>query len=451
MSAFPFNLGDIVAVNTHPFFKGVENIQIGGDTALLPPLMVIVEVVKENEAIRDQSTGYQVRSEYKCRCKWFSHKSYSFEEKWLNDEQLKLIQGANTPLVGTDLSYGDSITFTTHELESKKRKISTHFEDVYFGDNSTEHSLKNNVTINPLLNYLPPVMQVCCIKPNECKEPLYDKKKGGEIRKISKLVVKCLWFNSSLNKYSEDFLPIEALMIIDSLLLKERLNDIKNAIKGNEFLKISRDKKKTTIFKPKSFIYDGGYYQVRGYDYLLNRFDNFTLNDIINLEILDNPFKESAPVFNSTNLLLLTDKKAYKKIVTQSIIDLINKAQGTDNYVRIHYKNRLDKFSIRSIKATNLIHNANSNIVFVTAFCESKEEDRTFRIDRIQQAEILELKFQKLGTEDAETLAANVSVVASKVEIINLDTSVPLANGELKDEDKNEVPITNTPNLPAEQ
>ncbi|KAA3437670.1 WYL domain-containing protein [Rufibacter hautae] len=401
MNKFPFSLGDIVAIKTHPFIEGMENVLIGGDSGLLSPLMVIVEVVKENEGIRDQKTGHQVRSEYKCLCKWFSHKTYSFEEKWLNDEQLKLVQRAKDIVDVEELYYGKEITFSTHALESNKKKISTQFEDIYFSDNSTKHALKNNVTINPLLSYQPPVMQVCCVKQNEIKEPLFDRKKGHEIRKVSKIVVKCLWFNALLNKFSEEFLPVESITIINyTATLAIKLKQIKEAIEENKFLRFSRKGKKSTIVKPKSFIYDGGYYKLRGFDYFLNRFGTFEVNDLLNLETLHSPFVEKAPNFNLLSLETDLTEDLFNNKIFDSILDIINKAKSLDQYVRIHYKNRQDKFSTRTLKANNLYTSSNRKLIFIDAFCQSKEEERTFRVDRIQQAEILNLKISEVGTPD---------------------------------------------------
>ncbi|MER2998958.1 WYL domain-containing protein [Pontibacter populi] len=424
MTKFPFSLGDIVAIKTHPFIEGIDNVLIGGDPSLLSPLMIIIEIVKENEEICDQKTGHQVRSEFKCLCKWFSHKNYSFEEKWLNHEQLKIIRKANTIVDEAELSYGREIIFSTHELESNKKKISTQFEDIYFSDNSTKHALKNNVTINALLSYQPPIMQVSCVKQNEVKEPVYDKKKGHEIRKVSKLVVKCLWFNSSLNKYSEEFLPIEAITIINnSSSIEKILKQIEEAIQTNKFLRFSREGKEPTIIKPKSFIYDGGYYKVRGFDYFLNRFGNFKVNDIIKWDILKSPFIEKAPDFNFINSATDLNENSFQDHITDSIEKLINKAHSSNQYLRIQYKNRQEKLSTRTVKVCNLFTSSNQKLIFVEAFCQSKEEERIFRIDRIQQAEILNLDYQEIGAEERDILAAKVTEVAAGTETFNTEVS----------------------------
>ena len=44
-----FKIGEIVAITSHPYSENLSNIIISGDASQIPPLFVIIEVLKKNK------------------------------------------------------------------------------------------------------------------------------------------------------------------------------------------------------------------------------------------------------------------------------------------------------------------------------------------------------------------------------------------------------------------
>lgn len=145
------SIGDIVALNSHPYHSTQTNILIGGEPQLTSPLMVVVETVGDAQNSFDENVGMQIHDKGKscqCKCIWYSTKSHQFEEVWISSKVLK----KTTPkdlnhtidkqkFIDKSIGYGSLVTLKTSALEIAKQKSSISIE-----------SNREKSTINPILS-----------------------------------------------------------------------------------------------------------------------------------------------------------------------------------------------------------------------------------------------------------------------------------------------------------
>lgn len=374
------SIGDIVALRSHPYYSDQTNILIGGETQLISPLMIVVETVGDTQNSFDENVGMQIQEKgesCQCKCIWYSTKSHQFEESWLSSKALKKITSKNLnhtidkqQFIDKSIGYGSLVTLKTTSLEIAKQKSSFSIE-----------SNREKSTINPVLSFLSPVMQVIGTSKSDSKEPKFDSK-TGKARSVSELLVKCKWFNSSSDKMSEKLLPIEALISIPPIN-EELFSKIEKLIKSPTSIKLKIGDEET-IFTPQKIKYTHGFYSVVGYDHLQNR--------TINVEILnlDNPLEEYKLIqerFPCFNL----EKHPETQIETG-----IKKAIEQKNYIRIKYRDRAGNVTTRTVKPhrTHVVSEPSPiDSVYLVAHCLLRNAERYFRIERISSVEIFNLKY----------------------------------------------------------
>ncbi len=93
-----FNIGDVVRFATAKSETGLAEIKIqhsegntiiikSGQTRLISPAMVVLEIVRETgrEISKfDEGLGLPIRSDFKLKCQWFSQKTGKFEDRWFD-------------------------------------------------------------------------------------------------------------------------------------------------------------------------------------------------------------------------------------------------------------------------------------------------------------------------------------------------------------------------------
>lgn len=397
MSTFPFEVGDIVALKSHPYSEELHNVLISGDPLSITPLMVILEVVKEKTQYHEH-TGLELNGKFKCRCYWYSQNTSKFEEKWVNWDMIKLIKKKHDKIQKEELNPGTLITLKTHEFEAAKKKISNRQEDTFRNDkisiSQTESSCE---TVVPFLTFTPPVMQVCSIKQNDSKDPIFDKKEGYAIRKRSNLLVKCQWFNSSLNKFSEEYFPVEALQLFTELPSDQTLNQLNTTIQNGLWMSYHHSTY-TTILRPQEINFSSGKYFMRGFDYLKNRIKSLELTTSTVLNELKKPFTSSFPEKGFTKDFF-EDENLDDFFIKEAEATISN-AKTDKKYIRILYQNRKGRLTTRTIKEFDLSKyeltlksGEKKEIPYLIGHCLLKEEERTFKLDRIQRVETLDLNF----------------------------------------------------------
>jgi hypothetical protein len=167
----------------------------------------------------------------------------------------------------------------------------------------------------------------------------------------------------------------------------EFINKIKNIIaEKNKYFLYKKDSLESVI-KPKSITSRSGRYYLRGFDYVENRMGEFAIWNG-SFTIIDTPFKQSAPNFDH-------DTDSIKSAVKKEIVDLIKIAMQSSSYLRLQYKNRNDRVTIRTVSEYTFkeVKEGDEHVLFLSGYCTLRKEQRTFRIEKIQNIQELVLKF----------------------------------------------------------
>lgn len=377
--AHTFKIGDIVALGSHPYFESVTEILISGDHLTISPLMVIAEVLNDAKTAFDEVTGTQIsdKNHGQCKCIWYSSKSGQFEESWLSTKHLKLIEGSGSSedqVVDTSMR----VALKTISLEMKKQKSSLSID----GNGMAK---KNNNTISPLLSFISPIMQVVEVKKNEEKDTKYDIKTGNKRKFVTKTNVKCKWYNPVSEKMSEKILPIEILkqvVNVDEKFIKELLR----LIGTKTFYEVEIDGF-ITLLKPLNIVYKGGLYLLRGYDYIDNIIKEMEIGVPEKFKANNRPILDTKPSFDDLSLPKLGE------IATNEVRDTIFDASTRRNYLRMTYRNRNEKVDTRTISKYELQGDEHGAVAFVKGYCHLRKEERTFRLENIQNLQVLNLSF----------------------------------------------------------
>lgn len=380
------NIGDIVSLQSHPFFSKTDNnsIYFSGDPETLSPLMVIVETLKETKSHFDENTGTELvkKDSYQCKCLWYSHKTAQFEDTWLSSRLLKTIVSAKEETTKLKFTYGDSVVFITSPIELGKKKVSLKQLGNTFDD--------KNKTVSGLTYFTSPVLQIIGFAKSESKEPFIDSRTGKIKRWIPSQLVKCKFHNLSSSKFSEILLPIEALSKIDQIQ-KEIIDHLNKTIKDECILltKSTNDSFLNTFVKPLKIAFKGGNYYLEALDYLENR----TLE--IQIENNENQFEPIQEVIKHLPKFEEIGRKL--QIIAVNKINLRKNTKGI--YWRIKYKNVNDEITQRTIynptffSIEELLDNGDKfQIDYVKAKCILRNHsERYFRVDRIMKVEFLQI------------------------------------------------------------
>jgi len=381
-----FTIGTIVALVSHPFSDTLdkEHILLGGDYISLSPLMVVVETLKENKALFDENTGEQILKpgSYQCKCIWYSSKSSKFEETWLTSRLLKIIEPSNTEETNS-IPFGTSVVFKTAQIEIGKKKASLK----QIGALATD----KNKSITGLLAFTSPLMQVIGSAKSESKEPFLDPKTGKVKREISKRLIKCKYYNSTSEKFSEVLIPIEALTSITKIG-DERLSKVREWILNKVFLTTSSTNPllSKTIIKPLKINFRIGNYYLEGMDYLENK-----VIDIL-IEATESQFIPIDAEFDQLPMFEATGKHLIIKPIRKDTLA----ALPPNKPWRIKYKDANNNVTTRTIYNSDFYHSEERNsdteetetVHYLKASCLGSDgASRYFRIDRIQTLKVLEI------------------------------------------------------------
>ncbi len=384
-----FNIGSIVALNTHPFFvkNNKDEFLISGDGLTISPLMVVVEILGENKSLFDENSGQELikKETVQCKCLWFSSKTFQFEDTWLSSRLLRNIEFSSQSQDFAVPSYGSSVIFKTASIEIGKKKASLN----QLGSSNNDKSR----TITALLSFTSPAMQVIGSAKSESKEPIIDAKTGEVRRIISKQLVKCKYYNAHSEKFSEVLIPIEAITIL-SAIDNNILKSLTAFIQNGELLKTKSDSPvfKETIVKPITINYNLGNYYLEVKDYLENTTrEVFIENSSDQFRTLENEL-EHLPRF----------KNIAKKLSILSVKDNFRKL-SFKHFWRIKYRDNYDNVTTRTLydMEVNFLDDSDESgnpikVEYIKAKCILRNyEERFFRVDRIQLLEVLPLEVSK--------------------------------------------------------
>lgn len=382
------HLGAIVALKSHPFFQSTQQITIFGEPQHIPPLMVIVEALKESENRFEPDSGIELaqKGKFQYKCMWFCNKSFQFESVWIHGRLLKLIKVEGNKI--SNKAFGREVEFLTSELELGKIKSSiSDFSDSKITKKTT-----------PLLSFASPVMHIVGTAKTEIKETLLDTF-GKQKRWIPELLVKCKYFNTQADKYSEALIPIEALSKIDTVQEKV-IKEIEGLIKESKFIKLQNidietgevlpSSKDLVIYKILDIEFSAGRYYVTAFNYAKQN-------------------KEIIPVVGNKQFIEFEHKKLplpkYERnpdaplkisfVNSKNIATNLKVVQEKPHLIIITYKDRNDRITTRAVRNGQLLtfptptkEDPHKVIEYFIGECQLRNAERFFRVDGIISFEI---------------------------------------------------------------
>jgi uncharacterized protein YodC (DUF2158 family) len=367
-----FALGDVVTIVTHPFNMATNNVMISGEYQMIPPLVIVVEVFEDGLDLLD----------IKYKCMWFSTKENLIKESYFQENELKsttLAKDADLP----KFKINDIVALRTLSAELGKKRS-------FYNTEINKHTTKKSSSETGLLTFISPVMYIVAVDKFDSSKDTKTSPKIKFKKVYPEFVAKCKWFNSVSEKFSECWIPLEALIVIPQVSI-ELLKKVQKAIDSGKCLRTD-----TILVNPHQISNRSGYYFLDSFDHISQQNSNLPLETFEDSKIIKNPIKSIAPLFKTTSL----KKKQYLKL-SLSVQKLIEKAilQGAKNYITIKYRDNLDTFTSRTISKFKIIDGQSdkpgeSKIVkYVSAYCHLRGAERNFRLDAILEAKELALKF----------------------------------------------------------
>lgn len=353
---------------------------------MVPPLMIISELLEVRKPSYAEETGVQIRDkgDFDCKCIWFSQNSFSFEESWISSKNLKVIQRQDHTLEYPSYRIGETIEFKTTMIEAGKKKSS--LKSV----SSSSESKELTITSEP--SFSSPLMTVVGIHKTEIKEPLFDKLTNDQIRFYSKRQIKCKYYTPKTNKFSDILLPIESLNKIE-LVNEDIINRLLSAIDSNYYLCFADNSASQTakhIIKPSGLTNLLGRYYINSYCYLTNRSERISITNETVFIAKKTVFLSEAPEYS------YADGK-FSSISNADYLRNLIAENGENIHLRIKYRGRFSSTTERTITKLKIIEPddpAKETIEFLKADCLFRNDVRHFRISRILKMQLIDTSFE---------------------------------------------------------
>ena len=205
-----YGIGDIVVIKSYP-----KAFPLTGDPLHIPPIMVVVGVEIENKKKKthDNELGKQISERIKYNLIWFDNKKSDFVDKIMYQSFLEPYKPINDeiiiPEINFDYRYGEVVSFRTTILELAKDKTSKNKNDTKFIKGEMKDNVKEVDSITSLVTFSCPELVISGIRKNDKKDSFDDF--GNKNKIYSEILIKVMWFNPNLQKYSEYELPQECL------------------------------------------------------------------------------------------------------------------------------------------------------------------------------------------------------------------------------------------------
>lgn len=382
-------IGSIVSNNAHPYQEHNTNILITTYAHFTPPLMVVVE---KNYGAKFSSTDGEKEDNDSYKCIYYSTINGCFEANWFKKREIKLISKEATKQLSEkkdapleDLKkyfLGKMGILLSVDLELEKKKV---WSD---DDEEGQKMKKNN-----LLDYLPPLGSIIDVKLNEDHQKFNDKN-GKPIHKKSKVLVKLRWLNNITAKYSEEYVPLEALKLVD-INYKAfdydlyYMDNAEMVLEEIEEMKISKSpvRLKEVYWKHYYYIYC-----------FVNQFTGESIKyPQGDLKNISESTKEDS---KKIQLLLKNTKFEYAKLF--DFFKLENKANFEKKWFEIQYSDKNEKYSKRIIYINEIIVEKTTtepikDRVIIKANCLLRNgKIRHFNVIRIQGYREMPHEFNKM-------------------------------------------------------
>lgn len=398
-----FILGELVTLKHHPYFDSIVDIYISADSTMIPPIMVITEIL---ESIIDEDNKSELqKQEVQIKCMFYSHKTHKYEENWFLPDQVKIISDSHSHLfkfneitneadVVADGIIHKNVILKTWKIELVKKKISL---------NDTSSNGRINKTITANLNFLPPVMTVLRITKN-IKSKIIEKKPIRRERKESLFLYTCRWFNPKTNSFSEGKFSPDSLELVEND--EKIVSMFDNFISNGTIFKFNNPNiiinNGNTIGKASKITYNHCYYELEYFDFIKNRLEKINLINfkLADFELVIKPVLKFAPSFSEIHVGLSVVDFIHEEIIKKPTL-------SEKRIFRIKYIDRSENLTVRVITCCtchyienpldskrNKIDNREN---YLKAKCFIRNEDfRYFRFEGIQSIELLSIKRNKL-------------------------------------------------------
>ncbi|MGY3055722.1 hypothetical protein ACVWYG_003943 [Pedobacter sp. UYEF25] len=334
-------LGSIVSNFAHPYTSSNTNVLISTYAHFTPPLMVVVE--KKYGNAYNSISGEKENDSYKCL--YYSTINGAFELNWFKTKEIKIIQQENNIFFRSNRNktievlkrelFGKTVILTSVDLELEKTKI--------WSDNDGD--LAKLKTSN-LLDFLPPLGSVIDVKYNDDYQK-YDEKDGTLSYRKSKVTIKVRWLNNITSKYSEEYVPLVSLKIVDINLKEFNLIDLyldgePLLLEDNSSVEI-----KSSPIEFKDVIWKHYYY--------IYRFKNLFTKQIISVK--DSGLVKLAHLntVDSEKAKLVFDSPPFNYINIFNFFKSENRASWDKKWFEIQYSDKNEKYSKRIIYVSELI------------------------------------------------------------------------------------------------
>lgn len=205
-----YKLGDLVVIKSYP-----ETFPLNGDPLHIPPIMIVVGVEIENKKKKthDNELGKQVADRVKYILTWFDNKKSDFVEKILYESFLEFYSEKHKekeiPELNFKYEYGGISFLRTTPLELIKTKNSKNINNTKFISGGQKDNEKEINSKTSLVTFSCPELVVTGIKKNDKKNSFDDF--GNQTKFYSENLIKVMWFNPNLQKYTEQELAQECL------------------------------------------------------------------------------------------------------------------------------------------------------------------------------------------------------------------------------------------------
>lgn len=383
------SIGTIVSVKNHPYNQMNTGVKISAYNRTTPPLMIIIEThygtkYSPADGNREDKDSF--------RCMYYSTVTGGFELNWFKRREIKTIKTIDSSLVS---EYKDkTIEFIKKSLLGKTAILIS--VDLELGKVKILHSQNGpnrRAQERNLLDYLPPVGSIIDVKLNEDYQK-YNEKNGKPIFLKAKILVKLRWLNGLTSKFSEDYVPLSALKIVevnyqqyDNLLCYPFSSPMPLEENKNVKLNVQPLMLKDVVWKH--------YY----YEY---RFASLISNNTIiikgsDLEKLQEPIDPNGVIYSGS----FEDKGIL------AFFDAANRINFEGSWFEIEYSDKNEKYTkrvvyIQEIQEEELGSDAKSNLILKANCLLRDGKIRHFRIDRIKS-------YRKMPDEFVKTFVANIA------------------------------------------
>jgi uncharacterized protein YodC (DUF2158 family) len=369
-----FLIGEIVSFQSHPFSKVTTEVIISGEYQMIPPLMIIVEIMskKDSDASLDEN---------KYKCLWFSSKTNQFKESYFLETDLKTI--VRPDLEFSHIKKGALVSLSSADLELGKKRS-------FMISEVNKLATKSSQSMAGLLTFISPVMLVIELDDFEVSKGKTAIVSDKVYTTYPTKVAKCKWYDSVTEKFSEKWLPLDTLS--EHIIISEDLlNFIQSAINNNTYILLD-----TTIIQPSQISNRSGVYFLNFFDYVLQQYQTINLKDISKLDNVTTPYIKRAPLFKEKGR---KSKRALKLVVTVEDLFEAEIASKVKHFITIKYLDQYHNLTTRTISNYRFLIGDDiddlfgAKVKYVVAFCHLRQNERNFKLSSIIEANLLNLTF----------------------------------------------------------